>query len=99
MSTLTVAVRVTLPPVAVIGMEYRMADVPGGCVSVTVNVIVFGSVKLIDDSCRVRLGDGLLAVAVTLLAKAAEGVNTNWYVAVSPGSIALLVGSAFMAKS
>ncbi len=71
------AVCVILVLAAVIGIVYQIAGEPIGCVSVAVNVIVFGSVMLIADSCSVRLGDGLLAVTVTLPVNAALGVKVK----------------------
>ncbi len=73
----TDVVCVTLVDVAVIGIVYQIAGEPIGCVSVIVNVIVLGSVMLIADSCSVRLGDGLLAVTITLPVKAALGVKVK----------------------
>src|SRR5512143_463897 len=87
-----------LPPVAVIGNEYSIAGEPLGCVSVMLSGIGLGSVKLIDENCSVRLGDGLLAVTVTVPVKAAFCVKANRKEVASPASIARPVGSTFISK-
>ena len=56
---------------AVMGMAYTSGGEPSGCASVMVSVIVMGGVTLALDNFSVRLGEGLLAVTVMTLLKAA----------------------------